>query len=213
MNIFKFNTKTLFASISLGLIFSIFISVAYFDAKCEVIRDSVLRLHILANSDSQADQQIKLKVRDAVLDECGDLFCNIKSTEEAINIAQNNLDRLTHSAQKELSRLGCDYSAKIEIAPTDFGTRRYNEVTLPAGEYMAVRILLGEAKGKNWWCVCFPNMCLPAASEREKINSVLDSESSKIVTESQNFKIKLKIVEVYEDLKNRWLDSKNGKQN
>ena len=203
-------TKYLCTSVTLSLIFAILMSVACFDAKCDTIRDNVLRLHILANSDSEHDQQIKLKVRDAVLKQCKGLFNGVNTAKEAEQIAKENLTVIATAAQTELDRLGCDYGLSVEVAPTDFGTREYEQVTLPAGEYMAVRILLGEAKGKNWWCVCFPNMCLTAAGEQEEISRVLDESGTKIVTQSEKFKVKFKIVELYEAIRSRYENSKQG---
>ncbi len=196
--------KKLNISIAVALVFSILMSLAFFDASCADIRTRVLRLHILANSDSAYDQQIKLAVRDRILNECGSLFSETESVEVAIKQAKENLPILQSVAEAELKERGCEYAVTVEVAPSDFGTRHYGEVTLPAGSYEAVRVLIGNAKGQNWWCVCFPNMCIPAASQTDEISSALTENETKIVTKSGNYEIRFKVVEWYEKIKAKW---------
>ncbi len=196
--------KKLNISIAFALIFSILMSIAFFDASCADIRTRVLRLHILANSDSYSDQQIKLAVRDRILTECGDLFDETYSVDAAIEKAEQNLPALQSAAENVLADYGCDYGVTVEIAPSDFGTRNYEKVTLPAGRYEAVRVLIGKAEGQNWWCVCFPNMCIPAASQADEISSALTEGETKIVTSSDKYEVRFKIIEWYEKLKSKW---------
>ena len=198
----KINSGKLFTVLSLSLIFTILMSLTCFDASCQEIRESVLRLHVIANSDSNADQSVKLKVRDALLDEFGQLFNEAQTIADAEEVARQNVDYLQNVAEQTLKAQGFDYGVKVEIAPSDFGTREYDEkLTLPAGEYMAVRVLLGEAKGQNWWCVCFPNICM--GSVAKEINTVLDSNGQRIVKNGQKLKIKFKVVEIYEKIKTK----------
>lgn len=198
---FKLDKGRLFASVAFALIFSILMSLACFDASCEEIRDNVLRLHILANSDSEADQEVKIKVRDALLKEFGTLFDGATTLNEAKALAENNIEKLEQTAQKTLAAEGYTYPVKVEVAPSDFNTRVYGDLTIPAGNYMAVRVLLGKAEGQNWWCVCFPNICMGSAAK--EIDGVLDSDSKKIVKSGQKFKVKFKIVEIYEKIKTK----------
>ncbi len=195
--------KKLNISIAFALAFSILMSLAFFDASCADIRTRVLRLHILANSDNEYDQQIKLAVRDRLLSECGSLFAETKSIDGAIAEAKANLPTLQAVAEEALADAGCDYKVTVEVAPSDFTTRDYGEVTLPAGKYQAVRVLIGNAEGKNWWCVCFPNMCIPAASQTDEIGSALTDGETKIVTKSGDYEIRFKVVEWYEKIKSK----------
>ncbi len=196
--------KKLHIAMSMALVLSILLSLACFDASCDTVRSGVLRLHILANSDSDYDQEVKLKVRDRLLEECGELFEQTYSYDEAVSQAKENLPLLQMAAEAELERLGCDLPVKVEIEKSDFSTRVYEDVTLPAGEYTAVRVLIGDAEGQNWWCVCYPNMCIPAVSQTEEIGSVLDKQSTKIVTNSDKYVVRFKIVEIYQNLKSKF---------
>ena len=184
-----------------GIVFATLLSMTRFDARCDGIRDNVLRLHILANSDSEEDQALKLKVRDRLVKEGSGLFENARSREEAEALARENLPRLQAAAQDELRRQGSDYAVRVEVGQTHFGTRVYEDVTLPAGDYEAVRVLIGEAKGKNWWCVMFPAMCVPAASETGELSEVLGSDELDIVEHKDRYEIRFKAVELYEDIK------------
>jgi len=196
----KIDSKRLFAAISFSLVFAILMSLACFDASCEQVRENVLRLHIIANSDSDADQKVKLAVRDALLSEFSNLFDGASTLEEAGTLAEENIPKLQQIAKSTLEHNGFDYSVKVEVAPSDFGTRVYSDkLTLPAGKYMAVRVLLGDAEGQNWWCVCFPNVCMGSAAK--EVDTVLDSNGQRVVKNGQRFKVKFKIVEIYEQIK------------
>lgn len=199
MSEIKLDKNRLFAAVAFALIFSILMSLACFEASCEQVRDNVLRLHILANSDSAADQAVKYKVRDALLDEFGDLFEGANSLEEAQAAAEKNIDCLQNIAQATVKSEGYNYPVKVEVAPSDFGTRKYDDLTLPAGEYMAVRVLLGDAQGQNWWCVCFPNICIGSAAQKDADS--FKGNGKQIVTKGQKYKVKFKIVEIYEQIK------------
>ncbi len=196
--------KKLHISMALALVFSLMMTLAGFDARCDTIRSNVLRLHVLANSDSELDQQIKLMVRDRMLAECGDLFEETDGYNAAIEQARQNLPALTASAETALRELGCNYPVSVEIAPAEFSTRVYDGVTLPAGEYLALQVKLGEAKGKNWWCVCYPNLCIPAASQTDEVNGVFEEDEARIVTQPQKYIMRFKVVEWYEELKARF---------
>ncbi len=195
--------KKINISVAFALVFSILMSLALFDASCADIRTRVLRLHILANSDSEYDQQLKLAVRDRLLSECGSLFAETDSIDDAIAEVKANLPALQAVAEATLADYGCSYGVKVEVAPSDFNTRDYGDVTLPAGRYEAVRVLIGNAEGQNWWCVCFPNLCIPAASQTDEIGSALSEGETKIVTSKSEYKVRFKIVEWYESIK-RW---------
>lgn len=185
----------------LGLMLSVMTAAfAPFSSECRNIEDSVVRLHVIANSDAQADQTLKLKVRDAVLEKCGLLFSENESKSSAENAIAQNLAQIETVANEVIKANGFSYTAKATLKKEYFETRVYKNVTLPAGRYDSLCLRLGEAEGKNWWCVVFPPMCLPCADEETELNEVLDEDGIKIVTESGNYKIKFKIWELIKQL-------------
>ena len=129
------------------------------------LADKVIRLHVLANSDSQADQALKRYVRDQVLAQTTPLLEGVTSAPEAEAILQANLGLLTQTAQVAIAAQGYDYSVSVRLEETWFPTRQYQDVALPAGNYQALRVLIGEAEGHNWWCVIFPSLCVPATTD------------------------------------------------
>lgn len=188
---------------AVGIIIAISFSLMGFGQDVEEIRENVLRLHILANSDSDEDQQLKLKVRDRLLEVGGEIFENTGSKEEMISLAENNLERLTAAAKEVINENGYDYDVRIEIGETKFDERVYNEVTMPAGIYTAVNVYIGEAAGHNWWCVMFPPMCLPAAEESEELDDVLSDEQLDIVENNEKYEIRLKALEIFDSIKEK----------
>ena len=143
------------------LLVSVFLSsiLAYSDNTKKNISDSVLRLHIIANSNSDADQSLKLKVRDRIILDAGELFSNTKSAENAVLEVIRHMEFLENSARDELLKNGSSSDVNIEVGEFFFPQKRYGGLFLPAGNYNAVRVILGEGKGKNWWCVMFPPLC------------------------------------------------------
>lgn len=138
-----------------------------FAENCEDVCSEVLRLHIPANSDSEADQAIKLRLRDYVLSEFSEELAECKNLEEAEEKAEELLPEIERKSTEFLKRNGFSYGAKAELVTMDFTTREYDKLILPAGTYRAIRITLGSGEGHNWWCVIFPQLCLPAASKIE----------------------------------------------
>jgi len=191
-------------AIFLGLISTIFISTCVgFQKDCDNIRDNVLRLHIIANSDTTFDQDLKIKIRDALLNERNALFEGSVDVNDAQKTAEEEKDKLISVARKTLSENNADYSVKIEVNKSYFPTRTYENITLPAGEYMAVKVILGEGKGHNWWCVMFPPLCLNAAENKSKLDDVLNKKSIAIVEKNPKYEIRFKIVEWYENIKEK----------
>lgn len=137
---------------------------AGFSRECDEIPSEVLRLHIPANSDSPRDQQIKLELRDYVLEEYGTRLTSAHSRDEAAEAVRLLLPEIEKTCCEFLSQQGVNYGAKAELTEMYFPTRRYEQATLPAGEYQALRITLGSGEGHNWWCVMYPAMCIPLAS-------------------------------------------------
>lgn len=139
-----------------------------FAKECDTIRQDTLRLHILANSDSQEDQTLKLKVRDRILEETAGLFSGADSREEAIQAARKAMPHILETAQDVIREEGFTYSVSGTVEKVYFNTRQYDNAILPAGVYDAVQIRIGEADGKNWWCVLFPPLCVSAAVPEEQ---------------------------------------------
>jgi len=196
----KMKIKMLSKSIICGFLITLLLGMCGFSGRCDVIRSSVLRLHILANSDSESDQNLKLLVRDAIQNEAGYIFDGANNIEDATRIATDEKERFLQIARRVIAEQGCDYDVDLIVTQEYFETRTYNEVTLPAGTYTAVKILIGEGAGKNWWCVLFPCMCLPAAQESAELSKVLDDEEIKIAQSNPQYEVRFKVVEWFESI-------------
>ncbi len=189
-------------SIIIALIVSIFVGIDTCSANCEDIRENIFRLHVIANSDSQEDQQLKLAVRDRIISIGGDIFAQVHNKQEAETIVRPMLSEFQRAAEDVIKEQGYDYPVKVTISNEYFNTRIYEKVTLPAGKYDALRVIIGSGEGKNWWCVMFPPMCLPAAEETEALNQVLSEEDLQFVSDYQDYEVRFKIIEWYENIKN-----------
>lgn len=191
-------------SVCFALIVSTFFSVYEFDSNCRDLRKDVLRLHILANSDTAEDQQVKLAVRDELLNCGSDIFSgktNLKSVKKVLNSEQN---KLTDAANRVLRQNGFEYRAKICLSNEYFTTRTYDNYTLPAGEYLALKVILGEGEGHNWWCVMFPPLCLPAATNEKEIDVYFDAESKSLIKSKPEYEIRFKFIELLEIIRNKY---------
>lgn len=184
----------------LALLLTILISVFSFAATCGDIRQNVLRLHILANSDSEEDQNLKLKVRDRLLQEGSYYLEQAVDEKDAEKIIAPQLKKLEEVAKDEIQKQGYDYDVTVLLCDEYFETRTYESTTLPAGKYRAVKVLIGEGKGKNWWCVMFPPMCLPAAEESAELDAVLTEDELAVTQSDPQFEFRFKIVEWWESL-------------
>ena len=188
-------------SVALSLTLCFIGSISAFSNQCDGIRDKMLRMHVIANSDSKEDQELKLKVRDAVLNEGEELFDGTLTADDAEEKIIPNIDRLESAALNTIIEEGFDYPVKVTVVNEYFKTRVYeNSVTLPAGNYTAVKVVIGEGNGKNWWCVMFPPMCLPSASEETQLNDVLNENEIQIVRDSKKYSFKFKFLEICKEL-------------
>lgn len=190
-------------ALALGLTAMFIISLCGFSGECAQIRERVVRLHVLANSDSEEDQALKLKVRDTVIEKAAGLFDTAENAGDALALAEEKLPELEAAAQQRVYDEGYDYVVKAKLVHMYFTTRQYETVTLPAGMYDALRITIGEAEGKNWWCVVFPPMCVAAASEHAALSDVLDAQQEEIVTQPQKYEVRFKLVEIIESVGNQ----------
>lgn len=156
-----------------GLLLAVILSMAAgFDNECETVRENVLRLHILANSDSEEDQALKLRVRDAVLRETAADFAAAGDREDTVKTAGRLLTKMKTAAEKTLEEAGCRDTVRVSMVNMYFETREYDGAILPAGYYDAVRIELGAAEGHNWWCVLFPQLCIGTATEGPELEQI-----------------------------------------
>jgi stage II sporulation protein R len=198
--------KTWEKSLCLSLILTVLFSFTGLDAGCEDIPNHVLRLHVLANSNSEEDQALKLKVRDRILTICAGMLDGVKSRSDAEQAVAAELPQIQSAAEDEIRRQGYQYPVRAELTNMYFTTRRYENVTLPAGEYDALRVTIGSGKGHNWWCVLFPALCLPAAEAPAELQDVLNRNEMQIVTgKNGGYEVKFKSVEMYEQLRD-WLE-------
>ena len=199
LNKFKISSKAFNLAILFGLLCAVFLSFADFNASCDDLRANVLRLHIIANSDSSEDQALKLKIRDRILEESGELFEGVADIDNAVLKAEQNADYYCEIANRVIKENGYDYKAEATVGYSYFETREYEDFTLPAGNYKSLIISLGEAKGKNWWCVIFPEVCIPAATA--DLSDTVTEESSHIAEQPQRYIMRFKIAEIYENIK------------
>lgn len=170
------------------------------------LADKVVRLHILANSDSEEDQALKLRVRDRVLERATELLEQTGDRREAADVLQSHLPELERIAAEEISDCGYEYDVTAEVANTMFPTKEYDGFTLPAGEYLALRIIIGEGNGHNWWCVVFPPLCAAASedvAETALAAGLSEDQVGLITEENRGYELRLKSVELWEKLKAR----------
>ena len=174
----------------------------------EKLYDSVVRLHVLANSDSDVDQALKLKVRDRIIEVTEDIFTQARTKNEAETIARSALSMIEDEAKRVVEESGFDYPVTVTLGQEEYPERDYEGLKFPAGEYLSLRVLIGDAEGQNWWCVLFPPICLRAASRDQRdteeafIAAGLTGEQYRIITESGSgrYKIKFKILEIISEL-------------
>ena len=197
--------KLLGKALVCGFVMAVITSFFPFAAACGGLPENVVRLHVVSNSDSEEDQSVKLLVRDAVLEEAAKWYGGAQSMEEASSQLCTHLQSLGETARTTLAENGMEYSAKVEMTEMYFSTRDYGTFRLPAGRYRTLRVTLGEGQGKNWWCVVFPSLCLPAAGEEQSdlLLSLPESERE-IVENPEQFQVKFKAVELWESLR-EWL--------
>ena len=174
----------------------------------EKIYESVVRLHVLANSDSEEDQALKLKVRDAVLSYVSPRVIDSTSREEAIRILQGELDEIELVADRIVQEQGYNYSAEVTLTVEEYPTRNYEAMSFPSGEYVSLRVMLGEAEGQNWWCVLFPPLCMSGATEKSDNEDAfiavgLNSEQYKIITDTNEpaYYLRFKLLEALQGKK------------
>lgn len=197
---------SLFLMFLLGIY--IYISaISYVGAVSESLEDSLFRLHVIANSDSEEDQNLKYIVRDNLIEYMNYISEDVTTKEDALKIAQEHLDDFYKIAIGTIVANGYDYDVTVEIGNFDFPTKSYGDISVPAGEYDALRVKIGEANGQNWWCVMFPPLCfvnvssgvVPEESKDILKNELSDEEYSIISSNNKDVKFKFKIIELFQN--------------
>lgn len=191
----KRNTLLVLAGLILTIMISNSVSFIRDGRGLDQLRKSVLRLHILANSDSEEDQRLKLCVRDALLEHSDELFGSSENLEEAESAVQEAMPEIISIAEETLREQGCHSKVTAKLADVTFDERVYENITMPAGKYRALRIEIGEAKGHNWWCVMYPPLCLPAAEDVEcrDEKKYFDDEELDIVYHPKKYRVRFAV--------------------
>ncbi len=203
MKVFKRFTILFF----LLFIYVLICATSYTNAVCQNISDSVFRLHVIANSNSTEDQNLKYLVRDNILEYMNSITSDVEDKNEIIEIVSNNLNNFKQIAQDTVYENGFDYEVTVEIGNFDFPVKTYGDISFPPGAYDALRIKIGTASGENWWCVMFPPLCFIDVSSgivpdesKEVLESELSQEEYKLISDSSDeTKIKFKVVELLQN--------------
>lgn len=203
------NFKRFLILFVLFTIYILFSLVSYSNAVTADISNSVFRLHVIANSNSEKDQNLKYKVRDAIIEYMNSISKGISSKEEAIKIVEENKENFYNIAKKVINDNGFNYNVNINIGNFSFPTKTYGDISLPAGFYDALKVEIGEASGRNWWCVMFPSLCFVDVSEgivpdesKEDLQSNLQEEEYNLISsDNLEFQVKFKLVELFENAK------------
>ena len=173
----------------------------------DVLEQKMIRLHVIANSDAQDDQALKLQVRDAVLAQATDILQQSRDMVDAERKLRLALPAIETAAREKVVAEGYDYAVAARLEQTEFPTKEYDGFSLPAGEYLALRVVIGEGAGQNWWCVVFPPLCTAAATDIEEtaIATGLGEEDISLITEeNQGYVLKFRSLELWESLR-QWL--------
>ena len=195
----RLHMKLLSKAILCSFFISCLLSMTGFCGVCENLQNDVFRLHILANSDTEQDQNLKLQIRDGILAYTSELFQNCRTREEAIAAAENHLKEIQLYGQTLVHEYGYNYTVDAYVTKMNFDTRIYDDFTLPAGTYDALRIVIGQGKGHNWWCVLYPTLCVPSAQENQ-LENVLDQNEIDVISQNSQYEIKFKVVEIFENI-------------
>ena len=194
------------------IILLIYISaISYVETVSSDLQESVFRLHIVANSNSAEDQNLKYKVRDNIISYMNSLCSNVNSKDEAIQVAKEHSEEFYRIAKKTITDNGFNYDVKLNFGNFDFPTKSYGDICLPSGSYDALKIELGNSNGQNWWCVMFPPLCfvdissgiVPESSKQNLKESLSNNEEYILINEekSSSIKFKFKLFEMFQNIK------------
>ena len=202
------NFKRLLLLLLLLFVYTFICAFSYVNAVSSNIQDSVFRLHVIANSDSEEDQNLKYIVRDKVLEYINSISGSQSSKEDVINLANNNINEIQKIAENTVHENGYNYEVKLNIGNFAFPTKTYGDISFPAGFYDALKIEIGKADGQNWWCVMFPPLCfvdvtsgIVPEDSKEIIKESLSDEEYELVSKNDNeIRFKFKIVEMFHNI-------------
>lgn len=173
------------------------------------IYDSVMRLHVVANSDGDADQKLKLDVRDRIIELMNTLCADCETLDQTRAVVEENLSLFLECAYDEVARQGFDLPVRVTLGEEEYPTKTYASLCFPSGRYLSLQVLIGEAQGENWWCVLFPPLCLEAATPQKNnedafISVGLTTDQYKVITEtnSPKYEARFKLLEIIEDTLN-----------
>lgn len=203
MKYFRFKKQKKITKVEISILFGLIsaILMSFFGClnQTENLEKNVLRLHILANSNSKEDQAVKLKVRDEILKNFNfnSYNNNIEKSKQKI---KNELKQIENVAKKTLEKEGFKENVKAKLEKTYFNTREYENFSMPAGVYDALKIEIGNAKGKNWWCVMVPSMCVPAALEKQKAINTFNENEKDLITKGNKTEIRFKSIEIFKNI-------------
>lgn len=203
------NIKRIFIIFILFLTYILFSIFCYASTVSSDISNSIFRLHVIANSNSKEDQDLKYVVRDELISYMKSISENASTKEEAIQIASEHKKEFYDIAKKVVEQNGFNYDVNIEIGNFSFPTKTYGDITIPSGFYDALRVKIGEASGKNWWCVMFPSLCfvdvtngIVPEESKENLQSNLEEEDYNLISsDNTEYKVKFKLVELFENAK------------
>lgn len=189
--------KKLLSYATVILLTTLVITVVPTEAEAQIYEDTI-RLHILANSNDEADQALKLEIRDEILKKYGELLSSSESKEAARETVENELENITADCKTWIIERGFDYSVNAKISEEWYDTREYEDFTLPAGYYQSLQIIIGDGEGKNWWCVMYPPLCMEIATEDSPSDDAIIDYTKEELTLIKNgkYKAKFKILEV-----------------
>ena len=207
----KLIKRPIFITITAFVFFLIFSAYSYASSISSDLSKSVFRLHVIANSDSDEDQSLKLQVRDKLLDYMNSITANVSSKDDAIKIAQDHQKDFQIIAEQTILDKGYSYPVTVEIGNYEFPTKHYGDITLPSGYYDALRVKIGDACGHNWWCVMFPPLCfvdvtsgIVPDSSKEQLKENMSSEDYSIISNDNSVtEFKFKIVELFKNFNTR----------
>lgn len=200
--------KTIEKSLVLSIVFSVLYNIVNFSVSCENINSKVFRLHILANSDSNEDQNLKLRIKSEIQELSKKLLSSNYNKEKSEDVFIKNLSNVEKIVKNEIRNCGYDYPVFTKVTNSYFTTRNYENFTLPAGNYDALEIKIGSGEGKNWWCVIFPMLCVGASSKNKILDKTFNKNEKNIICNNKKkYAIKFRIVEIYQLVK-KWIYSK-----
>lgn len=187
-------------SLLLALCFTL-VTALHAKAQQERLSGELIRLHVIANSDSQADQAVKLAVRDKILEVLSPKLRGVSDRDEARQLVERALPLLSREARLTLLDSGRFYPAEAKLCFEDYPTRTYSDFALPAGDYVSLQVVLGEGRGKNWWCVVFPPLCMGSVTEDEAFSQLTEESAQLIRYENGQYRLRFRIIELYEEIK------------